>query len=125
MSEKVRIIQGHELETGPATPGMARRQAEISENAVMLELRTEPGVTSGWHSHGEHTTYGFVISGLARVEFGPGGREVLEAGPGAVFMVPAHTVHRESNPGDEEQFVLGVRIGSGPTVINVDGPDDA
>lgn len=124
MTEKVRVIKAQDLEAGPATPGMARKQAEIAENVVMMEVRTEPGVSSGWHHHGDLTTYGFVISGSAKIEFGAGGREVLEAGPGDLFMVPAHTVHREGNPGDGEQFLLGVRIGSGPTVINVDGPDE-
>lgn len=124
MTDKVRVIKAQDLEAGPPTPGMSRRQAEIAENAVMMEVRTEPGVTSGWHHHGEHTTYGFVISGKVKAEFGARGREVLEAGPGDIFMVPPHTVHREGNPGDEEQVLLGMRIGTGPTVINVDGPDE-
>jgi uncharacterized RmlC-like cupin family protein len=124
MTDQPKVIKAQDLESGPPTPGMARKQAEMAENVVMMEVRTEPGVTSGWHHHGEHTTYGFVISGKAKVEFGAGGREVLEAGPGDVFMMPAHAVHREGNPGHEEQVLLGLRIGSGPTVINVDGPDN-
>jgi quercetin dioxygenase-like cupin family protein len=124
VAEKVKILKGEALESGPATPGMARRQVEITEDAVMMEVRTEPGVTSGWHHHGEHRTYGFIASGKVRVEFGAGGREVLEGGPGDVFMVPPHTVHREGNPGDEEQVLQAIRIGSGPTVFNVDGPDE-
>jgi len=124
MSEKVKIQKGEALEPGPATPGMARRQVAITEDAVMMEVRTEPGVTSGWHHHGEHRTYGFIISGKVKVEFGAGGGEVLEGGPGDVFMVPPHTVHREGNPGDEEQFLKAIRIGGGPTVFNVDGPDE-
>jgi len=38
-------------------------------------------------------------------------------------MIPAHTVHREGNPGTEEHVLMVVRIGDGPTVFNVDGPD--
>lgn len=124
MSEKVKVIKAQDIEAGPPTPGMARRQAAMDEDVVMMEVRTDPGVTSGWHHHGDNTTYGFIISGKVKVEFGPGGREVLEAGPGDLFKVPAHTVHREGNPGDEEQFLLGIRMGSGPTVINVDGPEE-
>jgi hypothetical protein len=37
--------------------------------------------------------------------------------------VPPHTVHRESNPSEDEQVVIGIRIGTGPTVVNVDGPE--
>lgn len=125
MTDPLRIIKAQDLETGPPTPGMARKQAQMTDDVVMMEVKTEPGVTSGWHHHGEHTTYGFIISGSVKVEFGAGGRESLEGGPGDVFMVPAHTVHREGNPGDAEHLLLAIRIGSGPTVINVDGPDDA
>lgn len=124
MAEKVRVIKAEDLEAGPPTPGMDRRQAQIADNVVMVEVRTDPGVTSGWHHHGEHTTYGFIVSGRARVEFGPGGREVLDGEAGGVFMVPPHTIHREGNPGDEDQFLLAMRIGSGPIVVNVDGPEE-
>jgi mannose-6-phosphate isomerase-like protein (cupin superfamily) len=44
---------------------------------------------------------------------------------GDFFVVPPHTVHREGNPGSEEQVLVGVRVGSGPTVINVEHPDPA
>jgi len=123
MAEKVKIIKGQDLEDGPPTPGMARRQVDIADDAAMMEVRTDAGVTSGWHHHGDNTTYGFVVSGRVKVEFGAGGSEVLEGGPGDVFMVPPHTVHREGNPGDETHLLLAIRVGTGPTVINVDGPD--
>ena len=124
MTEPLKVINAKDLEAGPPTPGMTRKQVEITDDAVMMEVRTEGGVISGWHHHGEHTTYGFVISGSVKVEFGAGGRESLEGGAGDVFMVPAHTVHREGNPGEEEHLLLAIRIGNGPTVINVDGPDE-
>jgi uncharacterized RmlC-like cupin family protein len=57
------------------------------------------------------------------VEFGPGGSETLEAGPGDFFVVPPHTVHRESNPGAAQHLLVVARVGSGPTVFEVDGPD--
>jgi mannose-6-phosphate isomerase-like protein (cupin superfamily) len=44
---------------------------------------------------------------------------------GDFFVVPPHTVHREGNPGSEEQVLVRVRVGSGPTVINVERPDPA
>lgn len=102
---------------------MNRAAAFSSESVWVGEVRTDPGTTSGWHHHGEHATYGRVLTGSARVEFGPGGTTVVEAGPGDFFFVPPHTVHRESNPGATEQSLVVVRIGSGPTVINVPGPE--
>ena len=70
----------------------------------------------------DHVTYGYVISGSLRFEFGPGGEDVVEVEPGGFFVVPANTIHREANPAGDEQILVGVRIGSGPTVFNVDGP---
>ncbi len=56
-------------------------------------------------------------------ESGPGGRDVVEAGPGDFVVVPAHTVHREGSPASDETAVIVVRAGSGEAVFDVDGPD--
>jgi uncharacterized RmlC-like cupin family protein len=123
MEERVRVVRSGGLETGPLTSGMARNQAFVSDNLWVGNVRTSPGAVSGWHHHGDHTTYGYVVSGKARFEFGPGGAESLDVGAGDFFMVPPMTVHRESNPGPEESAAVLVRIGAGPTVVNVDEPD--
>ena len=123
MTEEIRIVPNGELETGPPTAGMTRKTAVAGEDVWMGEVRTEPGAMSGWHHHGEHTTYGYIIEGKARVEFGPGGGKSLEGGAGDFFVVPPHTVHREGNPGTDEQVLAAIRIGKGPSVINVDGPE--
>jgi uncharacterized RmlC-like cupin family protein len=123
MAESIRIVSKDALEGGPPTAGMARKTAIAGEDVWMGEVRTDPGAMSGWHHHGEHTTYGYVVDGKVRVEFGPNGNESLEGGPGDFFMVPPHTVHREGNPGSEEHVLVALRMGTGPSVINVDGPD--
>jgi uncharacterized RmlC-like cupin family protein len=123
MPDKIRIVPSGDLESGPPTAGMTRKTAVTGEDAWMGEVRTEAGAMSGWHHHGEHTTYGYIIEGSVRVEFGPGGGESLEGHAGDFFVVPPHTVHREGNPGTDEQVLAAVRIGTGPSVINVDGPD--
>lgn len=125
MGQGVRVVRGGALEAAPPTPGMIRKQASLAENAWAVELRTEPHTFSGWHHHGEYTTCGFLLSGQLRFEFGAGGQESVDLAPGDFFMVPPHTVHREGNPGPEEQLLVGVRIGTGPTVINMDGPEPA
>jgi uncharacterized RmlC-like cupin family protein len=123
MAEEIRIIPGGSLESGPLTPGMTRKTA-VAEGKVWLgEVHTDGGAMSGWHHHGEHTTYGYIIEGKARVEFGAGGGKSLEGSAGDFFVVPPHTVHREGNPGVEEQVLAVIRIGEGPPVINVDGPE--
>ena len=77
---------------------------------------------SGWHHHGAYESAIYVLSGALRMEFGPGGTEVLDAGPGDFVYVGAGAVHRESNPSNEESRIVVVRSGSGEPVMNVDGP---
>ena len=123
MPEEIRIIPNAELQSGPPTAGMLRNTAVESDGVWMGEVHAEPGAMSGWHHHGEHTTYGYVIAGHVHVDFGLGGQTSLDGGASDFFVVPPHTVHREGNVGDGEQVLVAIRVGSGPTVINVDGPD--
>ncbi len=125
MAEKIRIVPHSALESGPPTAGMLRSQAFSTENLWMGEVRTRPRTTSGWHHHGEYTTYGYVIAGRIRFQFGPGADEHIEAGPGDFFVVPPHAIHIEGNPAEEGQVLIAVRVGTGPTVINVDRPESA
>jgi uncharacterized RmlC-like cupin family protein len=125
MGETIRVVPHDTLDPGPSTAGMVRNTAVATETLWVGEVRTTPGARSGWHHHGEHTTYGHVVSGQIRFEFGPNGAESAVARAGDFFVVPPHTVHREGNPNTEEQVLVGIRIGNGPTVVNVDGPDPA
>jgi len=79
-------------------------------------------MASGWHHHGDHESAIYVLSGILRMEFGPGGANVLDAAPGDFVYVAARAIHRESNPGDEDAQIVVVRSGSGEPVINVDSP---
>jgi quercetin dioxygenase-like cupin family protein len=47
----------------------------------------------------------------------------MEAHEGDYFYMPPHTVRREGNTGDHEHVLMVVRLGTGPTVINVDGSE--
>jgi uncharacterized RmlC-like cupin family protein len=85
--------------------------------------RTEPGMTSGWHHHGAYESAIYVLSGALRMEFGPEGTEFLVGERGDFLYVAPRTVHRESNPTDEESLIVVVRAGSGEPVFNVDGPE--
>jgi uncharacterized RmlC-like cupin family protein len=107
---------------------MVRRQAFACEGLWVGEVRTAAGAISGWHHHGEHTTVGRVLSGILRFEFGSEGAEhieCIEAGPGDFFVVPPHVVHREGNPGTDEQVLMVIRSGSGATVVNVEEGEGA
>jgi uncharacterized RmlC-like cupin family protein len=102
---------------------MDRRQLLDQDDRWAGWVRTAPGVAGGWHHHGDRDTYFFMIGGSLAVEFGPAGRQKVNASVGDLGFVPAGVVHREiTGPdGPAEAFLL--RIGTGPQNVNVDGPD--
>lgn len=107
---------------GDPTPGMVREQAISTEGVWAGLVRTEAGMVSGWHHHGDYETSVYVVSGALRLESGSSGSQIIEAAPGDFVYVPRGAVHREGNPSDQESQVVVVRTGHGPAVINVDGP---
>ncbi len=111
-----------ELAPADPTPGMSREVALHTDGMWSGTVDTAPGTVSGWHHHGSHETTLYITTGRMRMESGPAGRHVVEAGPGDFLHVPAGAVHRESNPGDDASRAVIVRCGSGPPTVNVDGP---
>ena len=127
MAEQAQILvvtPGHRR-PGPATPGMDRQEAIATERMWSGVARTEPGMVSGWHHHGEHESTIYVLTGSLRMEFGPDGSTTLEAAPGDFVYVPKGVVHRESNPSPDPADLIVVRAGRGESTINVDGPRQA
>jgi uncharacterized RmlC-like cupin family protein len=120
--EPVRAIPPGDLTEADPSPGMRRQRAIDVPGLWSGLVHTEPGATSGWHHHGEHETSLYVVSGAMRLEFGAGGESVVDAGPGDFVHVPAHVVHRESNPTDELATAVISRGGSGVPTVNVNGP---
>ena len=104
------------------TPGMTREQATSVAGLWAGLVRTDPQMVSGWHHHGDYDTSIYVVAGTLRMESGPGGSAIVEAGPGDFLHVPKGAIHRESNPGDIESQIVVVRAGVGPAVVNVDAP---
>jgi uncharacterized RmlC-like cupin family protein len=121
--ERVRVVTPAERTAGPPTPGMERQQAFASDELWAGVARTEPGMVTGWHHHGEYESVIYVLTGVLRLEFGPGGAEVAEARPGDFVRVPKGAVHRESNPSAGPADIVVVRAGRGESTFNVDGPD--
>ncbi len=119
----VRVIRPDQHTTNTAqTPGFTRQELVASPGAWVGITRTPAGSASGWHHHGDYETYIYVLEGQARMDFGPGGRESCDAGPGDLVVVPKGEVHREANTGDGENAALIIRVGTGDPVFNVDGP---
>jgi uncharacterized RmlC-like cupin family protein len=120
--DQIRVVAPGDRTAGPSTPGMERQQAVATDNMWSGLVRTEAGMVSGWHHHGEYETVIYVLTGLLRMEFGPGGSNTLEARPGDFVFVPNGVVHRESNLSAEPGDLIVVRAGRGESTINVDGP---
>jgi uncharacterized RmlC-like cupin family protein len=122
-TDKIRVIRAGDLRPGQPTAGMIREEAFATGSLWAGLVRTEPGMRSGWHHHGSHQTAIYILSGRLRMESGPGGSEVAEAGPGDFIHVPEGAVHRESNPTDEQAVAVIIRSGTGEVVVNVEGPE--
>jgi uncharacterized RmlC-like cupin family protein len=121
----VRVVHSEEMRL-PAvtTPGMDRREAYDHDGIWAGTLRTTPGVVTGWHVHGGHDTYIYVIAGSATVESGPGGRTRDEANAGDFVLIPRGLVHREGTAaGSQGVEAVLIRVGEGEPVTNVDGPE--
>src|SRR5918999_1499312 len=101
---------------GQPTPGMIREEAVATDRMWGGFVTTDAGMASGWHHHGSHETAIYVLSGVLRMEWGPGGRESLEARPGDFIYVGKDLIHRESNPSPERSSVVVVRSGEGEVV---------
>jgi uncharacterized RmlC-like cupin family protein len=101
---------------------MAREEA-VRTTSMWAGIATTDGHTSsGWHHHGAYESVIFVLEGTVRLEFGPGGRETLEAGAGDTLYVAPGEVHREGNPADQRSLIFVVRGGEGELVVNEGGP---
>ena len=120
--DQILLVTASDRKPGPSTPGMDRQEAFATDTMWSGVARTDAGMVSGWHHHGDYETTIYVLTGGLRMEFGPGGTSTFEAGPGDFVYVPKGVVHRESNPSGEPADIVVVRAGRGESTINVDGP---
>jgi len=119
---QILVVAPGDRKPGPSTPGMNRQEAFATDRMWSGVARTEVGMVSGWHHHGEYETTIYVLSGALRMEFGPDGSNTVDAGPGDFVYVPKAVVRRERNPSAEPADLVVVRAGRGESTINVAGP---
>jgi uncharacterized RmlC-like cupin family protein len=122
LQPRVVLAQQRLQQAALQTAGVHREQAFSTEDVWVGIVTTVPGALSTWHHHGDHDTYAYVVSGLKRIEYGPGGTRSLIAGPDDFIHLPKGLMHREGNPSGELSRSIAFRLGSGPATINVDGP---
>jgi uncharacterized RmlC-like cupin family protein len=120
--DQIVVVTPSQRTSGPPTPGMDRQQAFATADTWAGFVRTQSGMVSGWHHHGEFETAIYVLTGSLRMEFGLGGSSSVEAGPGDFVLVPKGVVHRESNPSAGPGDLVVVRAGRGESTFNVDEP---
>lgn len=99
------MIREVELVASDPTSGMLRKKAFELPILWAGKVETQPGAISGWHHHDRNETSLYVVSGILRLEF-DGGDGYLDAVAGDFIHVPAFTIHRESNPGDEPSVAV-------------------
>jgi uncharacterized RmlC-like cupin family protein len=120
--DEIRVVTPDERTAGPPTPGMDRQQAFASDDLWAGFVRTESGMVSAWHHHGDYESVIYVLTGTLELEFGPDGASVVEARPGDFVRVPRRAVHRERNPSAEPADIIVVRTGRGESIYNFAGP---
>ncbi len=123
MSEPVRVVTDAQLGEAQGTPGLVRRVAFEQDGHWFGHVEAAPETMSGWHHHGENVTIGYVLKGHITLEFGPAGGQRVEVHEGEYFQVPKHAVHREGNMSSSTGEVVLVRIGEGPVVFPMPGPE--
>ena len=124
---EVRVVRPHERDVGTAqTPGM-QREAGVAASTVGAQkiwvgyVTMASGMKSSAHHHGAVESAIYVISGRARIRFGPRLEQSVDAGPGDFVFVPAETVHQEINLDDAAPVEMIVaRGGQENVVVNVD-----
>jgi quercetin dioxygenase-like cupin family protein len=120
---RIDIARAKDLGAGYATEGIIRRKAFESENTIVSQSQVAPGVVSGWHHHGAHHLYGYIVWGRLQLEYVLEGREVADLNSGDFFHVPPRLTHRDINPNkDQELLVVNILVGTGPAVVNVNSP---
>jgi uncharacterized RmlC-like cupin family protein len=120
----VRRITPDGFTPGPSTPGMQRSEAVATEQVWSGVAHTAPGAVSGWHHHGDHESVIYVASGALRMESGVNGSDIFDALPGDFVYVAPHAIHREGNTTDGVAKLVVTRSGRGPSVVNVEGPEE-
>src|SRR5438445_9347756 len=81
------VVHGTGLKEGQSTPGILREQAFESSNVLVSRTRLDPAAVSGWHHHGTHDLYGFLLSGRLRLEQGTTASDAATVRPGALIHI--------------------------------------
>ena len=120
---RIEVVHGTDLKAGDVTDGIRRDKAFETDTVLVSQTRLDRGAISGWHHHGTHDLYGFLLSGRLRLEYGTTGSEAVTVSPGDFIHIPPGLVHRDVNPDRARGLiVVNILVGSGVRVVNLDRP---
>ena len=126
----IRVVRPHERDKGTAQTSGMQREAGVSASTVGAQklwvgyVTMAPGMKSGAHHHGPVESCIYVISGRARIRFGPHLEQTVDAGPGDFIYVPPEAVHQEINlDADAPIEMIVSRDGQENIVVNVELPE--
>ncbi|HZQ07040.1 MAG TPA: cupin domain-containing protein [Anaerolineae bacterium] len=129
MEKKIQVIHPEQRSLATTQTSGMRREAAISPELTGNQtiwvglVTTPPGVSGGWHHHGDCESAIYVVSGRARFRWGKNGEESAEVSAGDFLAVPPNFIHHEEALGDEP-FVGVVARGCSSTItVNVEGPE--
>lgn len=108
---------------GPTGGGGGSWRPALEDGSAQVgEVRIAAGTTSGWHSHGERTLFGFVVSGEIAIEHGPRGSHRAVVRQGEFVRIDVGVVHRDVNSSAEACVILVFNIGPGPPSAEAPSP---
>ena len=126
----IRVVRPHERDKGTAQTSGMQREAGVAASTVGAQKlwvgygTMAPGMKSGAHHHGPVESGIYVISGRARIRFGPHLEQTVDAGPGDFIYVPPEAIHQEINlNADAPIETIVARDGQENIVVNVELPE--
>ena len=117
-------VSQNDLIDGPNTPGQLRKTAYSPDGLWIGQCQiTARNVPSQWHHHKDYDSIMYMLEGRIRVDWGENGEKHFELGPGDYAFFGRKVIHRaQIIDAPEDCRYVFVRIGSGESVANVDGP---
>jgi quercetin dioxygenase-like cupin family protein len=91
---KIEALTADALAETPSTPGITRHIAFKGGNYMVIRSRTGLGAVSGWHHHGDHDVYGYVVAGAVRLEAADDIENTITVSPRG--FLSCSTKHRSS-----------------------------
>ena len=125
----IRVVRPSGRDRGTAQTVGMEREAGVSPETVGARtiwsgyVKGPPGMASGVHHHGDCETAIYVLSGRARLHFGPKLEQSVDVGAGDFLFIPPNEVHLEENLSATEpvEFITS-RGCTSMLVVNVPDP---